>query len=75
MTLSESVKIYQCFTDIEFNPKRSVNCQAHAVALYLSLCKLNLLEEALESPESFLRITKDHYENQRRNIGIQDSFV
>ena len=22
------------FTDIEFNPKRSINCQAHSVALF-----------------------------------------
>ena len=25
---------YQWFTDIEFNPKRSVNCQARAAAIY-----------------------------------------
>lgn len=73
--LSEDVKSYQCFTDIEFNPKRSINCQAHAVALYLSLCNLNLLENSLESPESFLVLTKEHYDNQRRNTGVQDSLV
>lgn len=73
--LSDEVKSYQCFTDIEFNPKKSINCQAHAVALYLSLFNLELLEDALESPEAFLRFTKEHYDNQRRNIGVQDSLV
>lgn len=75
ISLSDEVKSYQCFTDIEFNPKKSINCQAHAVALYLSLFKLGLLEEALESPKSFLKLTKKHYDNQRRNIGVQDSLV
>jgi len=75
VNLSEEVKSYHCFTDIEFNPKKSINCQAHAVALYLSLCNLNLLEKALESPETFLKLTKEHYDKQRRNIGVQDSFV
>ncbi|MGM9592880.1 MAG: DUF6977 family protein [Candidatus Onthomonas sp.] len=32
------------FTDIEFNPDKSVNCQAEAAALYVSLSRLGLLE-------------------------------
>lgn len=74
-SLLDGIKSYQCFTDIEFNPKKSINCQAHAVALYLNLFNLELLESALESPETFLRLTKDHYDNQRRNIGVQDSLI
>jgi hypothetical protein len=74
-SLSEEVKLFQCFTDIEFNPKKSINCQAHAVALYLSLYKNGFLEEALTSPASFLGLTKGHYSNQRRNIGVQGSFI
>jgi hypothetical protein len=75
VTLSDDIKYFQCFTDIEFNPKKSINCQAHAVSLYLSLNHLNLLEEALESPESFLKITEGHYKKQQRNIGVQNSIL
>jgi hypothetical protein len=73
--LSDEVKYFQCFTDIEFNPKKSINCQAHAVSLYLSLNNFNFLEEALGSPESFLKITEDHYKAQQRNIGVQSSIL
>lgn len=47
---------YDAFTDIEFNPKRSLNCQAESVALFVSLHKLGLLEAALRDKESFLDI-------------------
>lgn len=32
---------YQWFTDIEFNPKRSINCQARSVAIYKLLQNMN----------------------------------
>jgi len=47
---------YDGFSDIEFNPFRSVNCQARSIALFLSLMKRRELDEALESPESFIRV-------------------
>jgi hypothetical protein len=46
---------YGGFTDIEFNPQRSINCQARSCALFLSLMKLDLLDEATQSPKDFLR--------------------
>lgn len=73
--IAEEVKDYDAFSDIEFNPKKSINCQAHAVALYLSLIRNNQLEMALQGPEQFLYCTLSHYENQKRNIGIQQSFI
>lgn len=47
---------YAGFTDIEFNPYRSVNCQARSCALFLALLRRNLLEEALQSPEDFIQL-------------------
>jgi len=35
---------YEWFTDIEFNPKKSINCQARAVAIYKLLQKEDLFE-------------------------------
>lgn len=47
---------FSAFTDIEFNPERSINCQAYSAALYVSLCNRRMLHEAMSSRESFLGI-------------------
>ena len=49
---------YQAFTDIEFNPKKSLNCQAYATALFCSLYKNDLLDEVMKTPQSFLELYK-----------------
>lgn len=54
--LADQLMEYDAFTDIVFNPEKQTNCQAEACAYYVSLRKLNLLEEALKSPEDFIRI-------------------
>lgn len=41
------------FTDIEFNPKRSLNCQARSCATALALRKRGIFEDALASFEAF----------------------
>lgn len=53
--LSAAVK-YDAFTDIEFNPNKSINCQARSVAKAVGLWRKNLLAQALSSPEIFLEI-------------------
>lgn len=45
---------YAGFTDIEFNPRRSINCQARSAALFLSLMRRGELDESLQSPERFI---------------------
>ena len=47
---------YQAFTDIESNPKKSLNCQAYATALFCSLYKNDLLDEIMKTPQSFLEL-------------------
>ena len=44
---------HDAFTDIEFNPSRSINCQARAVALFVALQRDGSWQNAIESPESF----------------------
>jgi hypothetical protein len=41
------------FTDIEFNPERSFNCQARSCATFISLQKRHLLDEAASSFDKF----------------------
>jgi hypothetical protein len=52
--LSNEVAGYDCFTDIAFNPEKSFNCQARAVALCVSLQWRGALDRALKSQEAFL---------------------
>ena len=47
---------YGGFSDIEFNPLRSINCQARSIALFLSLLKRNQLDEAVHSPAAFVKV-------------------
>lgn len=47
---------YKGFTDIEFNPNKSINCQARTCAMLVSLIKLDLLDKALSSQEIFIDI-------------------
>jgi hypothetical protein len=50
----DAVMDYAAFTDIEFNPKVSINCQARSVALYVALRRLGILGQALESSSAFI---------------------
>jgi len=52
----EQLLEYEAFTDIEFNPKRSINCQARTCAMLVSLVRLGKLEEALSSPKRFIEV-------------------
>lgn len=54
--LAEPLMQYDAFTDIAFNPEKSLNCQAEAAAIYVSLRRRGLLEDALKSQEDFLKI-------------------
>ncbi|EMG7924015.1 TPA: hypothetical protein ACOSBP_001515 [Enterobacter hormaechei] len=56
--LAEQLIEYSAFTDIEFNPERSINCQAYSAALYVSLYKQGILDDAIASKESFLETIK-----------------
>ncbi len=51
---SAAVLRYSGFSDITFNPAKSLSCQAYAVALYVALHRRNLLRWALSSPDAFL---------------------
>lgn len=39
---------YDAFTDIEFNPNRSINCQARAAAIYAALCGGEIVTESFD---------------------------
>lgn len=54
--LASAILRFDIFTDIAFNPEKSINCQARAVALYVALTRRGEIKKALVSREAFLRI-------------------
>jgi hypothetical protein len=55
--LTEQVLTYRAFSDIAFNPERSINCQAYAAALYVSLHERGLLtHEVLKNRAAYLAV-------------------
>lgn len=53
--IRENVK-FDAFTDIEFNPQKSLNCQARAFAEYISLDERGLLDDAVNKFEFFSQL-------------------
>ncbi len=54
--LAEQIIEYDAFTDIEFNPQKSINSQAYAAALYVSLYRRGLLQQALVSIDEYKKV-------------------
>ena len=54
--LTNEIVRFDSFSDIEFNPQKSINCQAKAAAIYVGLHKQELLGTAISSPENFLKV-------------------
>ena len=46
--LKTGILNYEAFTDIEFNPEKSFNCQAYSAALYSSMVKNKILDNDKE---------------------------
>lgn len=49
--LAQQLLQYDGFTDIEFNPGKSLNCQAEAAALYVTLARKGLEQHCRSFPE------------------------
>ena len=55
--LSEPLLQYDGFTDIAFNPAKSLNCQADAAALFVTLARKDLLEQCRDF-QSFVQLLR-----------------
>jgi type I restriction enzyme M protein len=51
---SEEIMRFRAFTDIEFNPKKSINCQARAAALFISFKKNGMIKTFLSDIDKYL---------------------
>jgi type I restriction enzyme M protein len=55
-SISADLVNFDIFTDIEFNEKKQVNCQARSCAIYSYLLKNNSLDYHLSSIENFSKL-------------------
>ena len=72
--LALSLMEYNAFTDIAFNPKKSINCQANSAALFVSLKKQGLSEEQTGDRSILSAYYNDDYylsKSQREQISSQ----
>ncbi|NQT62615.1 MAG: hypothetical protein HQ556_06615 [Candidatus Marinimicrobia bacterium] len=58
--LIDDLLMYKGFSDIEFNPKRSVNCQARSCALAVSLVNRGDFERATQSKQLFISYLQEY---------------
>jgi hypothetical protein len=56
---------HDAFSDIEFNPEKSLNCQAHSLALFAALMQENLVSPVLKSQQDFLNLLTLRRESMR----------
>lgn len=69
--LWEELSCYNAFTDIEFNHKKSINCQARSAAIFVSLLKNNLLSFAIQNQQKFKQIVYDMAEDDKKEEILQ----
>lgn len=50
----DALNKYEAFTDIEFNPNKSINCQARSVAIAVGLKKAGILDKCISDEKVFL---------------------
>jgi hypothetical protein len=69
--LAEAARSFGAFTDIEFNPKRSINCQAYSAALFAALDARGWLDRVVD-PDSYLCLVKGvPVQNAREDTALQ----
>ncbi len=73
-SLINAIKEFDSFTDIEFNPSKSFNCQARSLALYVSLSKAGKIESLLNNSKKYQSLFLSGLDNQER-LPTQQSLI
>lgn len=63
----EELLTYEAFTDIEFNPEKSINCQARSIAIFLSLYRKGLLNQ-VKNQDNFLNLHKMYVSQEHSSL-------
>ncbi len=59
---------YNGFSDIEFNPKKSLNCQARGAAIFITLYNKNLIEHVILDKNVYLDLIKKKFEQSKLDV-------
>lgn len=54
--LASGIQKYEGFTDIAFNPEKSINCQARSAALYVALHRRGVVEQVIRDRNYYLQL-------------------
>lgn len=57
--IQQNIVQYDGFTDIEFNPRNSFNCQARSCALFVAISRRSALHKT-ETRDAFLKLLEEH---------------
>lgn len=69
--LSEHILKYDAFTDIEFNPEKSVNTQARTMAIIASLIRRKMMSDAATDFNLYRKILMDaHLPHRPKSAGV-----
>lgn len=66
--ICEQLLDFNAFTDIEFNPQKSFNCQARSVAIAVTLLKNNLLEKYLSDRNLFKTVYYSNIQSKQQKL-------
>lgn len=70
---AKALMTYGGFTDIAFNPKKSLNCQARSAALFVALRQSDRLDRAIQNRNWYLELAAGLPDEQRRVNVRQES--
>jgi hypothetical protein len=71
--LIDEILEYAGFSDIEFNPKKSINCQARSCALTVSLVKRDVFDSIVSNKKLFLQFLHEYNYGRATPSGNQQS--
>lgn len=73
--IHDKLVAYKGFSDIAFNPKKSINCQAYSVALFVSLYLQGYTKQDLTNKSVFYDLTKQEYEKRDVELSYLDRLI
>ncbi len=65
---------FKAFSDIAFNPEKSLNCQAQSAAMFVALSEQGLLPQATQDRESYLAVVGRKQASGHRSPTQRDLF-
>mgnify|MGYP000713558639 CR=1 FL=1 len=71
--LARQLLDYKGFTDIAFNPQKSLNCQARAAALYVALRRRGEIEKVIQSKDYYLELVKEERSPSKKKRKPEDN--